>query len=195
MPGLPLPSIVPMPPSSPSGGAGGKGGSISIAVTFPDGQIAILSANTIVKPIYPATSITIGAIVYVPTDTAEMAGIMAEIEAAIQLGQSAVILNSTAAMPATGDFLAAVPNSGPAYAPTDFVVSLAIPAANAAPAKSFRTDGVFLLGTQPCRTKFLNAFTVLLTTPPLAAGSYSLLYSDPRGSVTATGVPPYFTIT
>lgn len=192
--GLPTPSFIPAPPSS-SPSMSGAGGSTGIAVTFPDGQTAILSANTLIKPELPATKLTIGSIVYVPTDALELASLLAEINAAIQLGQSLVVLNSTAAMPATADFVAASPNTGPAYAATDFVVSLAVPILNAAPAKSFRTDGVFLMGGLRCRTQFINVFTVVLTTPPLAAGSYSLLYSDPRGSVTATGVPPYFTIT
>lgn len=116
---------------------------------------------------------------------------MAEINAAIQLGSDVVVLNSSAAMPASGDFLAAIPATGPAYAPTDIIVSLTAPGANTAPAKSFRTDGVFLLGGQACTTRFLNVFTVVITAPPLAAGAVTLAYSDSRGSVAKTSFYTY----
>lgn len=188
--GLPLPSFIPMPPAPPSGSS--PTGSTGIAVTFPDGQTAILSANALVKPAFPATSLTIGSIAYVPTDASEMAGMLSEINAAIQIGSTLVVLNSTAAMPGSADFLAAIPATGLAFAPTDIVVSLTAPAANAAPAKSFRTDGVFLLGGRACTTRFINVFTVILTTPPLAAGAVALQYSDSRGSVQ---VATYYTYT
>lgn len=187
--GLPTPSIIPMPPSSPAGGGGsGSGGSINIAVTFPDGQIAIVSANALIKPAFPSTSITIGSIVYVPNNDLEMAGIMAEITAAIQLGQSAVVLNSTAAFPTS--ISTASPATGAEFAATDIIVAMTAPAANAAPAAAFRTDGVFTLNGLACVTRFINVFTVIITSPPLSKtsgpannGKVPLAYSDPRGSM------------
>lgn len=180
--GMPITGAI--APASPGGG------NTAISVTFPDGQMAVISSTATAWPSGAGPYvINVGGLLATPdytytcTDQLEQVFILQQISDAMAKGISVVVLDSTAPVPAAGDITLA-PTSGQLNGGTQILVTLTAPSPGAAPAKAFRSDGVFFLGGIKAVTKFLNAFTVMLYAPPAPqTGAVNLDYSESRGGL------------